>query len=267
MWLYYLFFIVLGIYILNAVLAKKNTVYGITFIAGEIGAGKSTLAVKMAVKHMKRGWKVYSTDYIKGAYKLDVNDLNELMARPKSLLIIDEASLKMNSREFKKVSLRLIEYFKLIRHCKNKAILISQTMTDTDKQIRDLSTHVYFVRKLINGVVSIPVRVKAGLGIGQDGQPTMMYKIGHFGVPIWLPRYYKYFNSFDDFHRDYIEDILWSDGDFIVKKPVGEQSKPKLKEPKQSPKVETKTAADDGVVTLGKIDLAQRQAILDRLKK
>lgn len=210
MWIIYvLAFLFLGFFALNTFLSRRNTEYGITFIAGEIGAGKSTFAVKIARQHLKRGWTVYSTDYIKDCYKLDVNDLNTLMARPKSLLIIDEASLKMNSREFSRIKISLIEYFKMSRHCKNKVIMISQTFGDTDKQIRDLSTHVYFVRKILNGLISVPVKVRARLDIGQDGQPTMMYKIGHFGKLILLFRYRKYFNSFDDFHRDYIEDIPW----------------------------------------------------------
>lgn len=145
MWLVY---VLIGLFLLyqiiDTVLRKYFTAYGITFIAGEIGAGKSTLAVKLALKHLKRGWTVYSTDYISGAYKLDVNDLNTFMAPPKSLLIIDEASLKMNSRDYAKTKLKLIEYFKLSRHCKNKVIMISQTFTDTDKQIRDLATDVFF---------------------------------------------------------------------------------------------------------------------------
>lgn len=262
MWLLVLFGIVVALYVLNLVLAKKNTVYGITFIAGEIGAGKSTLAVKIARKHMKKGWRVYSTDYIKGAYKLDVNDLKTLMARPKSLLVIDEASLKMNSREFAKISLSLIEYFKLIRHCKNKAILISQTFGDTDKQIRDLSTHVFFVRKLINGIISLPVKVKSGLGIGQDGQPTMMYKIGHFGVPILLFRYRKYFNSFDDFHREYIDDVPWDGSAPAQTEETGESG-----EEVKPVSLKQRVNKDDEVVTLGKIDLSARQAILDKLAK
>lgn len=206
-------YVILGLFlvyqIVDTILKKYFTAYGITFIAGEIGAGKSTFAVKLARKHMKKGWTVYSTDYIEGAYKLDVNDLNDFMAPPKSLLIIDEASLKMNSREFAKTKLKLIEYFKLSRHCKNKVIMISQTFTDTDKQIRDLSTDVFFVRKIINGILSVPVRVIAKLGVGQDGQPCMMYKIGHFGVPLFLPLYFKKFNSFDDFHRGFIRKDSW----------------------------------------------------------
>lgn len=266
MWFYILIGTAAALYVLNFILAKKNTSYGITFIAGEIGAGKSTLGVKYAVKHLKKGWNVYSTDYIKGCYKLDVNDLNTLMAKPKSLLIIDEASLKMNSREFAKLKLSLIEYFKLCRHCKNRVILISQTMTDTDKQIRDLATNVFFVRKFINGVISLTVRVKSGLGIGQDGQPTMMYKIGHFGSPILLFRYRKYFNSFDDFHRDYIPDDLWDMP--TDEKPQAKQAEEVKEKKPLKPKSKAKRAKkEDDVVTLGNIDLSARQAILDRIAK
>lgn len=275
MWFYILVGVVAAIYILNIYLAKKNTSYGITFIAGEIGAGKSTLAVKYARKHLKKGWNVYSTDYIKGCYMLDVTDLNTLMAKPKSLLIIDEASLKMNSRDFAKLKLSLIEYFKLCRHCKNRVILISQTMTDTDKQIRDLAANVLFVRKFINGIVSLTVKVKSGLGIGQDGQPTMMYKIGHFGSPILLFRYRKYFNSFDDFHRDYIADVPWSTADIVKpvenkrterSDPVAETGQVKEK-PKPKKRRERTKKNDDEVVTLGKIDFQARQMILDNIKK
>ena len=215
--LYILGLILLAFILLDSILAKKNTAYGITFIAGEIGSGKSTFAVKLALNHIKKGWTVYSTDYIRGANKLDVNELEEKMCKPKSLLIIDEASLKMNSRDFNKTKLKLIEYFKMCRHCKNKVIMISQTFGDTDKQIRDLSCQVFFIRKLINGLLSMPVKVKAGLGIGQDGQPAMMYKIGHFAPPIALFRYRKYFNSFDNFKRDLIDDKKWNIDDELKK--------------------------------------------------
>lgn len=204
----FLVFLFFGV---NLYLEKKHTVYGITFIAGQIGSGKSTYAVKLALKHLKAGWNVYSTDYIKGCYKLNVEDLNEKMAEPHSLLVIDEASLKMNSRQFAKIKLELIEYFKLSRHCKNKIIMISQTFGDTDKQIRELSTRVYFIRRIINGVISVPVRVRGDIGVGSDGQPTVMYSIGHLGVPFFLPKYYRKFNSFDDFQRELICREPWDE--------------------------------------------------------
>lgn len=195
----------------NALLSRRNCEYGITFVAGQIGSGKSTFAAREAVRHLKKGWSVYSTDYIHGCYKLDINDLKTKCAEKRSLLIIDEASLKMNSRDFQRTKLELIEYFKMSRHYHNKIILISQTFTDTDKQIRDLSTRVLFIRRLLNGVISLPVRVTGDITIGQDGQPTMGYSLGHFSAPLLLPRWFKYFDSFGGSVRPTIDKIPWSD--------------------------------------------------------
>lgn len=207
--IYILLGLALALALSNALLGRKNTEYGITFVAGQIGSGKSTYAVREAQRHLKKGWIVYSTDYIQGCYRLDVSELKEKCAEKNSLLIIDEASLKMNARDFAKTKLELIAYFKLSRHWHNKIILISQTFTDTDKQIRDLSTKVLFMRKVLNGVISMPVRVHGDVTIGQDGQPTMGYTLGHLAPPIFLPRYYKYFNSFGDVSRPVLDRIPW----------------------------------------------------------
>ena len=118
----------------------------------------------------------------------------------------------MNSRNFAKTALILIEYFKMSRHYKNKLILISQTFGDTDKQIRELAARIYFIRPLFAdafpGVLSMPVRVRGKLGIGLDGQPCMQYKIGRVGIPYYLPMYYKYFNSHS---RKYRPEVPWEE--------------------------------------------------------
>lgn len=206
--IYFVLFLVLFFNILNAFLGNKEK-YGITFIAGEIGAGKSTLAAKYAREYIKKGWTVYSNTYIQGCYMLDVSMLNTKCCPPRSLLIIDESSLEMNSRNFSKMRLEMIEYFKKSRHYKNKIIMISQTFGDTDKQIRELSSKVLFVRILINGLISMPVNVRGKLGIGQDGQPCVMYSIGKLGMPYFLPKWRKYFNSFEPAQRDEISAVSW----------------------------------------------------------
>lgn len=195
---------------------KKHPKYDITFIAAEIGAGKSCYAAKIAREHMKKvieskkdkitkkyvkkGWTVYCNDFILGAGKINVKQLETMCCPENSLIILDETGLEMNSRQFAKTAIVLIEYFKKSRHYKNKLIMISQTFGDTDKQIRELSSRIYFIRPIFAytypGLISMPVRVKGKLGIGLDGQPCMQYKIGHIGIPYILPKYYKYFNSF-----------------------------------------------------------------------
>lgn len=191
---------------------KKNPKYDITFIAAEIGAGKSCYAAKLAQKHKKKGWKVYTNDFVLGAGKINVEQLKTMCAPERSLIILDESSLDMNSRNFARTALVLIEYFKMSRHYKNKLILISQTFGDTDKQIRELAARIFFIRPIfadtIPGILSMPVRVRGHLGIGLDGQPCMQYKIGRIGMPYFLPSYYKYFNSHS---RKYRPEIPWEE--------------------------------------------------------
>lgn len=197
----------------GAIWRKKHPKYDITFIAAEIGAGKSCYAAKLVRWHLRRGWTVYSNDFILGAGRIDVKRLETCCAPEKSLIILDEASLDMNSRNFAKTALVLIEYFKMSRHYKNKLILISQTFGDTDKQIRDLAARIYFIRPIFAdtwpGLLSMPVRVRGKLGIGLDGQPCMQYKIGHIGMPYFLPRYYRYFHSFSRTPRPVIDWVPW----------------------------------------------------------
>lgn len=210
---------------LSFIWRKLHPKYDITFIAAEIGSGKSCYAAKVAREHMrtvkdrykkkykKKGWTVYSNDFILGAGKINVKQLETMCAPEKSLIILDEASLEMNSRQFAKTALVLIEYFKKSRHYKNKLIMISQTFCDTDKQIRELSSKIYFIRPIFSdsfpGLISMPVRVRGKLGIGLDGQPCMQYKIGMIGMPYFLPRYYKYFDSFSKIERPIVPWEPW----------------------------------------------------------
>lgn len=193
---------------------KKHPKYDITFIAAEIGAGKSCYAAKIAQQHRRKGWRVYTNDFVLGAGKINVEQLKTMCAPERSLIILDEASLDMNSRSFARTALVLIEYFKMSRHYKNKLILISQTFGDTDKQIRDLAARIYFIRPLfadtLPGIISMPVRVRGKLGIGLDGQPCMQYKIGRVGVPYYLPRYYRFFSSFSRTKRPEIPWEEWA---------------------------------------------------------
>lgn len=198
-------------YFLLDIFFGSRELYGIVFIAGEIGSGKTCFSTKLAHKYIKKGWKVFTNYQCEGCYVLEPERLIDMCYPEKSVVILDEASLEHNSRNFAKISLKLIEYYKLSRHYKNKVILISQTFTDTDKQIRDLSDKVYFIRKVIHSLISMPVNVKGKLDIDSEGQPTVKYKVGKLGTPFYLPRWYKKFNSFDKPKRDVVEPVKWSD--------------------------------------------------------
>lgn len=194
-WVIFILFVML--FALNFLLPrfhKKDN--EVIFVVGQIGSGKSSYSVKLARSALRRGRAVYSTDYISGCNRFDITWLETMKCPENSLLIIDESALKFNSREFKKVSMMILEYFKKCRHYKNDVVLISQTFGDTDKQIREISTKVLFLRKL--GMITLPVKVKGDVSIGEDGQPCVKYKIGKFGKPFIPALQGKYYNSWED---------------------------------------------------------------------
>lgn len=184
--------------IVNLVLPRiiKRRDNSVLFVVGQIGAGKSAYSVKLARQALKKGRFVYSTDYIKGCYQFNVDWLSDQKCPENSLLIIDESALKFNCRDFSKISKNILAYFKKCRHFKNDVILISQTFSDTDKQIREISTKVLFLRKF--GMITFPVKVKGDVTIGDDGQPCIKYKIGRFGRPFIPALQGRYYDSWED---------------------------------------------------------------------
>ena len=163
----------------------------------------------MARSAFRRGRPVYSTDYIRGCNRFNIEWLSTSKYPENSLLIIDESALKFNSRDFAKVNKTILEYFKKCRHYKD-VVLISQTFGDTDKQIREISTRVLFLRKF--GMVTVPVKVKGDVSIGDDGQPCVKYKIGKLGKPFIPALQGKYYNSWEDSsNRPFCPDIPWDE--------------------------------------------------------
>jgi len=181
----------------------------ITYIASEIGSGKSCYAALLAKRALKHGKTVYSSEHINGCLKVDLTDLVNLKPLENSLIILEEIGNSMNSRNFSKINMGLIEFFKLSRHYKSDIVLISQTFNDSDKQVRELSSKVCIIRPLIKGLFSMVVKCKGKLGIGLDGQFCVQYKIGHLGEIFFLPKYFKMFNSFNVPFKDYILSLPW----------------------------------------------------------
>ncbi len=182
----------------------------ITFIASPIGSGKSCFAAKIAIQALKKNRKVYSTEYIEGCFKINIEDLSQFCCPNNSLIIIDETGNKMNSRKFATIDMKFIEFLKLSRHYKNDLILISQTFDDTDKQARNLSHKVLILRVLIPGILSMIVNCPSSLTIDTAGDFKMSFKIGKIGSLFFLPKYFKYFNSFEAPQKDFIKNERWN---------------------------------------------------------
>lgn len=194
----------------------------IRYFVGVPGSGKSTIACKLLYKH-SRGFKLFKRkyDYLFAnfdtvlANKFNTNDLATKKPPKKSLIMLDESGLEFNSRQFKSLSLGIIEYFKMHRHEKQDIYLFSQTWDDTDKQIRDLAQEIWLIRKI--GPLSVARCVQKKVGI-DDISKQLQYQ--HFFKSIlwqlipfmpkqfvfcWRPKYYKFFNSYEELYRPLIE--------------------------------------------------------------
>lgn len=144
----------------------------IKFYTGTPGSGKSLHSIKLIVAYLQAGKNVISNfplkvdlvpDMVGRYYYVD----NEAMTVPylrtfaallheeeqenQTLLVIDEASVKFNSRTFNAVDrLEFCGFFAQHRKYGYEVVVISQTLRQVDRQIRDLCEIEVVHRKLNN---------------------------------------------------------------------------------------------------------------------
>ena len=184
-------------------------------VFGKKGSGKTTYLTKQALKHIRRGWTVYSTVPIPGTIFFNVDDIGTFVFPVNSLVLIDEVGMIWDNRNFKAFKSNVRDYFKLQRHYKNKVILFSQTF-DVDKKLRDLTDEMYLLRS-VGRVFSIARKINKNITIQQGGEnytSTLadQYEyapvLSHNGIQItWVPRYVDFFDSFE------IEDMPFVTGE------------------------------------------------------
>lgn len=168
------------------------------------GSGKTTFASYFAQKYLKKGFTVYSNVPICGCRKFDpVEDLG-VVQLDNCLIIIDEAALCFNARDFAKFPKSAIEFFKLHRHYKAEVILFSQSYIDVDATIRRVCFQWYIVRKgiLPNTIQAVPIRRRIGIN-EQSQEPADIYSFYPlllrplYNRTIYAPKYWKYFDSWE----------------------------------------------------------------------
>ena len=135
--------------------------YKLYFIFGAKGAGKTTYETKLACKYLKKGWNVY-TDlpelYVPGIRYFPYDDLGDFVPEEHSLLILGEAGIKFDNRNFKTFKPSLRDFFAFQRKYKVICYMDSQTF-DVDKKIRD-RTDAMFLQVNILRVFSVGKRIK-----------------------------------------------------------------------------------------------------------
>lgn len=185
----------------------------VSIFFGLPGAGKTSLIAQKAYKNLDRYEHIYcNTDLrIDGVVKIDFECIGKYLLRD-CLILIDEATLYADSRDYKVFDGKTKQYFILHRHYKADIMLFTQYYNGVDLRIRRLSDRLYRVyKKGIGGLwITQYYRIPYDIII-PDGKKTSGEKLGEiiegyckppllvrlFHPRIWRPKYYKYFDSFE----------------------------------------------------------------------
>ena len=181
--------------------ANPNT---LIFIFGKKGSGKSTYMVSLMLRHLKYGWNVYTNMEdvnISGVRIMDIEALKSCVPEPHSVLFVDEGGLIWDNRGFKQFDKGYMEFFKLQRKYKCKVYINSQDF-DIDKKIRQLTDSMVLMSSIAGciGVVRPIIRKVALVEASAQGESRIADNL-KFGSLfsfrfLWLPRYFKYFDSY-----------------------------------------------------------------------
>lgn len=178
----------------------------ISMYFGSPGSGKTTLANRLLLLYqMHNDYRYYYANFETSLAKyISLDGLGTYTPPPGSLLIIDEAGIQYNNRNFKSLPSVLIAWLKLHRHYQCDVILISQSWEDVDITFRRLTDRLYYLRKI--GPFTMVRRIFKLVGIDKvTHQIIDCYRFGSifgflFGSDnfslFWRRTYYRYFDSY-----------------------------------------------------------------------
>lgn len=177
------------------------------------GSGKTTLLSKHALKYsQKPNFNVYCNIPLNIPKVIPIsNDQVGKFNLHDGVILIDEATIFADSRNFKSFSADLVKLFCLHRHFHLDIELFLQNYSRTDLTIRMLADKVFWIRKFgsMTWSVEIPMDVfipkkDVSDSSGQAGEivngyyrpPWYMYLVCE---KIFRKRYYPYFDSFETY--------------------------------------------------------------------
>ncbi len=178
---------------------KKSKPKIITVYFGVPGSGKTTLAALQVRKALKNKETVFSNVPIIGTYKYNpAEDLGDKQIED-CLMILDEASIEFNNRNYKSFPKPAIEFFKLHRHYGVAINVFSQSYEDMDVTIRRLATRFVIVRKSVNPGFIATREAKKVLFIEEDQK---QFVDGYEWRPLsrrwhWMPKAWPLFDSYE----------------------------------------------------------------------
>lgn len=149
---------------------------------------------------LKRAVPVYCNVPITGAYALDPqHDIGKAMIVD-AKVIIDEAGIEYNNRNFRSFSPDAVYWYKYHRHYQCSVDVFSQSYEDMDITLRRLAQNYYVVKKSLLPKCVVCKRIRRKVGI--DENTHQIIDKYYFGLPLlgskWIfsPPLWKMFNSF-----------------------------------------------------------------------
>lgn len=185
----------------------------VSLFFGLPGCGKTTIMTSLALKYVKS--RKYQHVFcnvplaIPGVIYIDNDCIGKYDIRD-GLVLIDEATLFADSRDFKQFDKGKLTYFLEHRHFRVDIFLFTQQWDGVDRKIRVITDRVYYVYKRpLTGLlwsnfyripygIIIPDPKENGEKLGEIIQgyckPSFLQRV--FSHHVFRPRYYKYFDSF-----------------------------------------------------------------------
>lgn len=169
-------------------------------IVGLAGSGKTTHCASVVKKCIKKNIPVYSNVEIMGAFKIQKSDLG-VFRLEKCVVIIDEAGLDFNNRDFKNLENSFLYFLKMHRHYKCELYFYSQA-NDMDIKIRQMANRYWLLEWSYLRVFNIYVakRVKPVITITKNEGEIKQGFAFTFPIPFVTRKYYyapKYWHMFD----------------------------------------------------------------------
>lgn len=221
----YIFLGLFGLIFLRSFLCPKHP-HVLNVYFGVPGSGKTTFAahltkwalhenfiISLCRKHdnpvsrlilrsgyLKRRIDVYSNVPITGAFVLNAkSDIGNFMIE-NAKIIIDEAGIEYNNRNFKSFPQEAIYFYKYHRHYQTSVDVFSQSFEDMDVTLRRLAQNFYVVRKSLVPFCIVARRIRRKVGV--DDQTKQIADLYSMGFPvldtkrIFSPPLWKMFNSY-----------------------------------------------------------------------
>lgn len=182
-------------------------------IFGNPGCGKTTYACKLLRerqhKTKKYGYKRFYSNFDNTlCQKINLKGIGDWTLPFNSYLVVDEAGIEYNNRNFKTLPQSAIEWFKLHRHYGVDVDFISQSWEDLDITIRRLVDEIWYLKKV--GPFTVVRRIFKRVQVDENTHQIVdgyflrkffgiifdfIIGVASFRIFLRFP-YYKYFDTY-----------------------------------------------------------------------